>query len=127
MNEYRKTIGKDRLQTPEQATQELVSFMLELFRVLGYEMSIAYRDDKTNGQREIKAKWEAMKPTTNADRIRAMSDEELAKFFAQQKYRKPVFDGWLPLCYHVMGPRRCHEDGCEKCWLDWLKQEATDG
>jgi hypothetical protein len=61
---------------------------------------------------------------TNADRIRAMSDEELAEFFAQQKYRKPVFDGWLPLCNHVMGPRTCHEDGCETCWLDWLKQEV---
>lgn len=63
-------------------------------------------------------------PQTNADRIRAMSDEELAEFFAQQKYRKPVFDGWLPLCNYVMGPRMCHEDGCEKCWLDWLGQEA---
>lgn len=64
------------------------------------------------------------KPITNADRIRSMTDEELAEFFAQQEYRKPVFDGWLPLCYHVMGPRRCNENGCEKCWLDWLKQEA---
>lgn len=65
-------------------------------------------------------------PKTNADKIRAMTDEELAAFFAQQKYRKPVFDGWLPLCYHVMGPRMCHEDGCEKCWLDWLKQEVEE-
>lgn len=103
MNEYRKTIGKDRLQTTEQATQELVSFMLELFRVLGYEMSIAYRDDKTNGQREIKAKWEAMKPTTNADRIRAMSDEELADY----------------LRYYSDSYARYDMD-----WLDWLRQEA---
>ena len=65
------------------------------------------------------------KPTTRGDRIRAMSDEELAEFFGQQEYRRPTFDDWLPLCYHVMGPRMCHEDGCEKCWLDWLKQEAT--
>lgn len=63
-------------------------------------------------------------PKTKADLIRTMSDEELAKFFAQQEYRKPVFDGWLPLCNHVMGPRTCHENGCENCWLDWLKQEA---
>ena len=65
------------------------------------------------------------KPQTNADRVRAMTGEELAAFFAQQKYRKPVFDGWLPLCNHVMGPRTCHEDGCETCWLDWLKQEVN--
>lgn len=64
------------------------------------------------------------KPETNADKIRAATNEELAAFFAQQKYRKPVFDGWLPLCNYVMGPRTCHEDGCEKCWLDWLKQEV---
>ena len=63
---------------------------------------------------------------TNADRIRSLTDEELAAFFAQQKYRKPVFDGWLPLCNYVMGPRMCHEDGCEKCWLDWLKQEESN-
>jgi len=63
---------------------------------------------------------------TNADRIRAMTGEELAAFFAQQEYRKPVFDGWLPLCNHVMGPRTCHENGCEKCWLEWLKQEEKN-
>lgn len=66
------------------------------------------------------------KPITHGDELRAMSDDELAAFFAQQKYRKPVFDGWLPLCYHVMGPRTCPGDGCEKCWLDWLKQEVSE-
>ena len=63
---------------------------------------------------------------TNYDKLRAKSVEEMAAFFAQQEYRKPVFDGWLPLCNHVMGPRRCHENGCEQCWLDWLKQEASE-
>ena len=67
------------------------------------------------------------KPMTNADRIRAMTDEELAEFFGRQKYRRPTFDGWLPLCYYVMGPRMCHEDGCKKCWLDWLRQEVEEG
>lgn len=64
------------------------------------------------------------KSQTNADRIRAMTDEGLAEFFAQQEYRKPVFDGWLPLCNHVMGPRTCHENECEECWLGWLKEEG---
>lgn len=70
----------------------------------------------------------AYKPSVKSrgDSIRAMSDEELAAFFAQQEYRKPVFDGWLPLCNHVMGPRTCHENGCEKCWEEWLKQEAAE-
>lgn len=115
MNEYRKTIGKDRLQTPEQATQELVSFVLELFRVLGYEMSIAYRDDKTNGQREIKAKWETLMPTTNADRSRAMSDEELAELWWEH-----VDCGECPV------HRECKMTGqdCKSLALEWLRQEA---
>lgn len=41
------------------------------------------------------------KPQTNADRIRAMSDKELAKFlYEETDYPK------------------------EEYWLDWLKQEA---
>ena len=64
--------------------------------------------------------------TTNADRIRSMTDEELAEWLAKQEYRRVAFDGWLPLCNHVMGPRTCHENGCEKCWLDWLKREVGE-
>lgn len=52
------------------------------------------------------------KKQTNADRIRSMSDEELAVFID-----------------HVSGCPPRHEDciesgDCEACWLDWLKQEA---
>ena len=47
-------------------------------------------------------------PQTNADRIRAMSDEELAEFLDD------VRDGWGCSYYpHFV------ED-----WLDWLKQES---
>ena len=66
------------------------------------------------------------KVKTNADRIRSMTDEELAEWLAKQEYRRVAFDGWLPLCNHVMGPRTCHENGCEKCWLDWLKREVGE-
>ena len=59
-----------------------------------------------------------VKPQTNADRIRAMSDEELAD--------------------HIMGYVRC--EACERefhiecnplktcrgVWLDWLKQEENE-
>lgn len=53
----------------------------------------------------------------NADRIRAMSDEELAEKFAdgccrdvqcEDKYQMP--DGW----------------NCYGCWLDWLKKEVEE-
>lgn len=51
-------------------------------------------------------------PMTNADRIRAMSDEELARQFGAQcpKKSKRVCD------------KRCH-----LCWLEWLQQPAEEG
>ena len=55
-------------------------------------------------------------PFTNADRIRAMSDEELAEAFAMQcagRVCKGIpFDG---------------KNECVKCWLDWLQQEVYNG
>ena len=56
------------------------------------------------------------KPMTNADRLRAMSDEELAKYFGEVKT-------WGGCPNH--GARNCTEN-CADCWLDWLRQEATD-
>lgn len=50
-----------------------------------------------------------MKPKTNADRIRAMSDEELVKW---------VSDGCPP------GEHKCKGVACDDCWMQWLKQPA---
>lgn len=56
------------------------------------------------------------KPITNADRIRAMSDEELAEWLAE------VNDfGGCP----NRGAVNCQSE-CRQCWLDWLRQEASD-
>lgn len=66
------------------------------------------------------------KPKTNYDRIISKTPEELAVWLAQQEYRRPRFDGWLPLCNHVMGAKACHAHGCEACWLDWLRKEAGE-
>jgi hypothetical protein len=58
------------------------------------------------------------KPKTNADRIRAFSDEELAEFIPCP-YMKDDYDecrfGW-------------HEPDmtCEECKLEWLKSEAKE-
>lgn len=49
------------------------------------------------------------KPMTNADRIRAMSDEELAKYL----------DG---VCHDLW---QMFAKDPQKMWLDWLKQEAN--
>ena len=63
--------------------------------------------------------WKTMKQT-NADRLRAMTDEELAKFMF-------TANG----CPMWVSEYSCKEDkGCAgakgACWLDWLKQERGD-
>lgn len=55
---------------------------------------------------------------TNGDRIRAMTDEELAAFI-----------GHASLCVTIQGmvDDWCARYGsCTQCIRDWLKQEATD-
>ena len=58
-------------------------------------------------------KW-ATKPLTNADRIRAMTDEELARHFSFR---------WCPPDRHCT---TLDKITCYDCWLDHLKQEVKD-
>ena len=53
---------------------------------------------------------------TNADRLRSMSEEELARLFA---------DGNCGYCriHDFCFAKGCQID-CEDVWLDWLKQEC---
>ena len=54
---------------------------------------------------------------TNADRIRNMSDEELAEFLAYNAYCEE--------CYVEKDDSCCYPDGtCKKKHLDWLQSEA---
>ena len=55
------------------------------------------------------------KPQTNADRIRAMIDEELAKFLE---------DTGTAGCIE---PARNCRASCTECILDWLRQPVKDG
>lgn len=60
------------------------------------------------------------KPITNADRIRAMSDEELAQFMKPYDSGCPRWNGKEPMpC-----PERTN---CRDCWLDWLKATVEEG
>ena len=54
-------------------------------------------------------------PTTNGERIRAMSDEELAEFMDNG-------------CDVIAPSENCTKAfyDCKKCWLDWLKEEAKE-
>lgn len=57
-----------------------------------------------------------LKQQTNADRIRGMSDEELAEFMDNG-------------CDVIAPSENCTKAfyECKKCWLDWLKQEVPNG
>ena len=63
--------------------------------------------------------WCAYSPMTNADRIRAMSDEELAEFISEQR-----------MSFRCMLSK---DDGCiipdmscKECWLSWLKSPLEE-
>ena len=62
-------------------------------------------------------KGEKYEPYTNADRIRAMSDDELAEFLYDCEF--------LHICKEGCG--ECHYNGeCEKRIAEWLKQPAEE-
>lgn len=55
------------------------------------------------------------KPQTNADRIRSMTDEELAELF------------WIRADCELCPNRKQYcSDDCKRAWLSWMKEEATD-
>ena len=64
---------------------------------------------------ERKIEKQESKPISNADRIRAMDDEELAHVLSHEQD-----DGCPKRDLHC-------QDSCKNCWLDWLKQEVDDG
>lgn len=49
---------------------------------------------------------------TNADRIRAMSDEELSRQFGAQCPKKV---------------KRVCDERCHLCWLEWIQQPVAEG
>lgn len=54
---------------------------------------------------------------TNAEKIRSMSDEELAEFLAYNAYCEE--------CYVKKDDSCCYPDGtCKQKHLDWLQSEA---
>ena len=60
---------------------------------------------------------------TNADRIRSLSDEELARMLAIGCHETRE-------CPTICDPIHPYDEvveSCEKCWLNWLKEEAKGG
>ena len=64
------------------------------------------------------------KPVTNADKLRAMSEEELAEWI-DEFWSAP----WCPDNPPVdPETKRCllHDGDCRLCILDWLRQEVSE-
>ena len=55
-------------------------------------------------------------PMTNADRIRNMTDEELAQLLSTGTF---ICEGLKDICEYM--------PGCEVCRLAWLRSPANDG
>lgn len=62
------------------------------------------------------------KPFTHADRIRAMSDKELAIILAEGCHNTRE----CPTICAPIYPFDEVVESCAKCWLEWLKQEVDE-
>ena len=84
-----------------------------------YEVIIKTTDHKHYAAAEDFARRliDHAKPMTNADRIRAMSDEEWIAFFVLEDKCPPErYSSW-----------KCDRfDSCKDCWIDWLKEPVED-
>ena len=88
-------------------------------------MSMACKYETSNGRCGLKGCYayrrkcytedmcKCHEPPTNADRIRAMTDDELADFMNRD------ISGCPPT-----GDCNKAPDDCKACWLDWLQQPA---
>lgn len=61
----------------------------------------------------INYKMMPTKNPTNADKIRFMTDEELADWLLSQGCKAHITDEWCK-----------KQRNCRACWLDWLREEA---
>jgi len=62
------------------------------------------------------------KPTTNGDRIRSMSDEELAEYFPTHASLCPDLEENKQVCKGANF--MANDEMCRQCWLGWLKQKG---
>lgn len=68
------------------------------------------------------------KPRTKADRIRAMTDEELAKLLYDPDSLSEKYCKNLPECGELLdAPAGIPEEKCIGCMLNWLRQPAEGG
>ena len=69
--------------------------------------------------RDIMVNLQTENPQTNADRIRAMTDEELAHFMTPENYKFPCPPNHIDCQYELIP--------CWMCWERWLKAPVEMG
>lgn len=62
------------------------------------------------------------KRTTNADRFRSMSDEELSKYFTTHAFLCPDLEENKMVCKGANF--MANDEMCKQCWLNWLRQDS---
>lgn len=79
--------------------------------------------------REALERLEAAKPQTNADRIRAMSDEELGMYLIQAHDCELYipFCTSKPECGELLEKDELTKEHCLVCMMKWLQQPAAEG
>lgn len=60
---------------------------------------------------------------TNAEKIRQMTDEEMAKYFCSSYC--PSGPGLCEICFdEKTGTTNSNPKKCKRCWMKWLREEA---
>ena len=67
--------------------------------------------------------WKASKTKTNADRIRTMTDEELAEWICVH-YRKTAWCSDFD--EESIASGKCNPTRCKVCVIDWLRKEVKE-
>ncbi len=97
----------------------------EAILVLQNDAYILYEDDMPYDRQAYDLAIKALEEKeikTNADRIRSMTDEELAEYFMPDYYDGPKF--YCPV-QPVIGEGECAmRSDCRQCLLDWLREEG---
>ena len=71
-------------------------------------------------------KWEPIPKQTNADRIRSMTDEELAEFLGNEKIRDEhsLCSDFGNGCYYYCKKNHACHDNIKQLYIEWLQSEA---
>ena len=105
----------------EQLRAELYFEKIDNTNLIGELATVAAERDR------YKAVHENPKPSTNADRIRAMSDEELADIFLRADFCKCCEHEKDGVCNYICAyPNIPLYEGCKQAALRWMKQPAEE-